>query len=180
MAGAFTVAQLSSEQKIYVGSYLKEFFDSQESLTIDRGVIFSQGLWNHFLAVFFIWFFGLFFWGMPFILIIIGIRGFFLGFTVGFMVGHYNFGGFLFSLICILPQSFLYLTAYTAMGIYSVIHCIDSFKNRKTRYSEIQIKQRIGMHTSRILFLSLFILLGIIIETLFTPLFFPLFTWIFS
>lgn len=179
MAGAFTVVQLSSEQKLYVGNYIREFFNSQQSLPVDRGAIFRQGLWQHFWSVFFIWFFGMFFWGAPFILIIIGIRGFFLGFTVGFMVEHYTFGGFLFSLVCILPQSLIYLLAYLAMGIYTLVFCIDSFKNRKTRFTSSQIKQKIGIHTIRILLLFLVILLGITLETLITPLFFPLFTWIF-
>lgn len=179
MAGAFTVVQLSSEQKLYVGNYIHEFFNSQQALPIDRGAIFRQSLWQHFWSVFLIWFFGMFFWGLPFILITIGIRGFFLGFTVGFMVEHFNFGGFLFSLVCILPQSLLYLLAYLAMGIYTVVFCIDSFKIRKIRFTSAQIKQKMGIHTSRILLLFLVILLGIIVETFITPLFFPLFTWIF-
>lgn len=179
MAGAFTVAQLSSSQKIYVGNYIHEFFNSQQSLSIDRGAIFRQVIWQHFWSIFLIWFLGMFFWSIPFILVIVGIRGFFLGFTVGFMVEHYRFGGFLFSLICILPQSFLYIPAYMIMGVYTTVFCIDNFKNRKTRYTGAQIKQKIGIHTTRILFFSLIILLGIIIETLVTPLFFPLFKWIF-
>src|SRR5690606_37260730 len=68
MAGAFTVISLSSQQKLNVSIFLQEFFNSQQSLSINRWAIFKESLWKHFVTVFFIWFFGIFIWGSPFIL----------------------------------------------------------------------------------------------------------------
>jgi len=169
MAGAFTVISLSSQQKLNVGIFLQEFFNSQQSLSINRWAIFKESLWQHFVTVFFIWFFGIFVWGSPFILTIIGIRGFSFGFTIGFMVEYYRFGGFLFSLACILPQSLVYVPCYIGIGIISMLFSLK--KNRR--------REKVSQYTARIAIVFLILLIGVFIETFISPFLFPLFIWIF-
>src|SRR5699024_5166372 len=128
---------------------------------------------------FFIWLFGLFMWGGPFILAIIGIRGFSFGFTIGFMVANYRFGGFLFSLTCIVPQSVIYVPSYIGMGITALLLSKESFGARGNYYMREQGRNRIGPYTIKIAIGLIAILAGVFIETFIAPLLFPLFVWIF-
>ncbi|NLI59919.1 MAG: stage II sporulation protein M [Clostridiales bacterium] len=169
MAGAFTVISLSSQQKIKVSNFLQEFFNSQQSFSINRWAILKESLWQHLITSLFIWFFGLFIWGIPFILLIVGIRGFSFGFTIGFMVEHYKFGGFLFSLICILPQSIIYVPCYIGMGIVAIHFSLN----------RIQRPKQTGQYSTRIVIIFLILMLGVSIETFISPFLFPLFIWIF-
>lgn len=179
MAGAFTVLSLSSYQKVRVGNFLQEFFNSQQSYPINLWAIFSESLWQHFITAFFIWFFGLFIWGAPFILIILGIRGFSFGFTIGFMVENYRFGGFLFSLICILPQSIIYVPCYIGMGIIALLFSTMSFGKKGIQYRRGQGSNKISPYTVKIAIAFLTLQIGVLLETFIAPFLFPLFLWIF-
>lgn len=179
MTGAFTVISLSTQQKVYTGNFLQEFFNSQLSIPINRWTIFRESLWQHFITTFLIWLFGLFIWGAPFILAIIGIRGFSFGFTIGFMVEYYRVGGFLFSLFCVLPQSIIYVPCYIGMGIMALLFSTMSFGKRGVYYTRQQRLNKIGQYTIKVVLAFLAILIGILIETFIAPLMFPLFTWIF-
>lgn len=179
MAGSFTVISLSSEQKVNVGNFIQAFFNSQESLSVDRGAIFKESLWQHFMSTFLIWIFGLFVWGLPFILVIMGIKGFFFGFTIGFMIQHYRFGGFLFSLICILPQSIIYVPCYIGMVIISLLFSLSNYGKNKGHYTRQQHNNRLGLYTRKMITGFTILLIGSLMETFIAPLLFPLFLWIF-
>lgn len=179
MAGSFTVISLSTEQKVDVGNFIQEFFNSQESLSVNRGAIFKESLWQHFVSIFVIWLFGLFVWGIPFILIIIGVKGFYFGFTIGFMVHHYRFGGFLFSLICIIPQSIIYVPCYIGMVIIALLFSLSGYGKNRIHYSKEQQKKRFALYTKKMLIGLIILLIGSLMETFIAPLLFPLFLWIF-
>lgn len=169
MTGTFTVISLSSQQKLNVSNFLQEFFNSQQGVSINRWAIFRESLWQHFVTAFFIWFFGLFIWGSPFILTTIGIRGFSFGFTIGFMIENYRIGGFLFSLVCILPQSIVYVPCYISMGIISMLFSLKKDHGHN----------KIGKYTAKIAIVFIVLLIGVLIETFASPFLFPLFIWIF-
>ncbi|NLJ41687.1 MAG: stage II sporulation protein M [Clostridiales bacterium] len=180
MAGAFTVLSLPPQQRLNTGNFLQEFFKSGQNLSINRWIIFKSALWQHLITILLVWFFSLFIWGSPFILVIIGIKGFSFGFTVGFMVEYYGFGGFLFSLLCILPQSLIYVPCYLGIGILSLLFSTLSLGGKNAYYSKHQRQNMIGSHTGKFLIAFLSLLVGIMIETFISPLFFPLFLWIFG
>lgn len=179
MAGAFTVISLPTQQRINVGNFLVQFFNSQQNLSVNRWSIFKESLWQHFITAILIWGFGIFPWGIPLVLAILGIRGFSFGFTIGFMVEHYRYGGVLFSLICILPQSIIYVPCYLAMGIVASLCSLINIGKKGMAYSPQERQKKIGLYTWKIAAIFAILLVGIIIETLISPLLFPLFIWIF-
>jgi stage II sporulation protein M len=180
MAGAFTVISLPSQQKNYLSKFLQEFFHSQQNLPINHWAIFRHSLWQHFTTAFFIWIFGFFIWGSPFILALIGIRGFYFGFTIGFMVEHYKFGGVLFSLLCILPQSIIYVPCYIAMVIIALLYSTAGLGRGGFTYFRAQGRNNPGIYTTKLSLVFFILLIGVLIETFISPLLFPLFVWIFN
>lgn len=180
MAGTFTVISLPSSQKVGVSSFLREFFNSQQSLTINKWTIFRESLWQHFLGFFLIWLFGLISWGPPFVLGIIGIRGFSFGFTVGFMIEHYRIKGALFTLICILPQGIIYVPCYLVMGVIGINYSIHRFRKGGQGYRHDPYINEIGVYTRKSLSFLFLTLLGVLIETFIAPIFFPMFAWVFG
>ena len=179
MTGAFTVISLPPQQKVNVGKFLLEFFNSYQSKPINLWAIFSESLWQHFLTTFFIWLFGLFIWGAPFILLIVGIRGFSFGFTIGFMVENYRFGGFLFSMVCIIPQSMIYVPCYIGMGIIALIFSTTAFEKKGIYYKRIGNRDKVSAYTSKLIIIFLILQVGMLFETFVAPFLFPLFIWIF-
>lgn len=178
-SGAFTVSSMPTNQKDYLGGYIQHFFETITTYPINRFSIFQESVLKHIQTTFFIWLFGLFFICIPFALIVIGMQGFFTGFTIGFLVGHYGFGGFLFSLICILPQTLIYVPCIIGMGVFSLSFALKNFKKRKLSYSRNEKFKNMAPYTVEHLFCFLVLFSGSLFETFITPLFFRLFQWVF-
>ena len=179
-SGIFTAGAMSGDQRIALGSYLENFF-KQESLTVVNGSsIFLQSLWQNFKITFLVWLSGMFLFGIPLIFLLIGIRSFFIGFTVGFIIGQYHFGGFLFSVICILPQSLIYLSSFLFIGVSAMENAVERLKNRKITLSREQLKKAMKSYTRKILVLFLILILGSLVEAFIIPIFFNLFRWVFD
>lgn len=178
-SGAFTVGSMSSYQKENLGAFLGQFFNTVSNQPVDNGAILFESLWQHLQSVFLIWLCGLFFIGIPVTLIVMVVRGFLIGFTVGFLVGNYGLGGFLFSLICILPQTVVYVLCYITMGAFSLEYAIEGFKRRKIPYSRDEKLNRALPYTVKIFLLFLVLSVGSLFEAFIVPVFFRFFTWIF-
>lgn len=177
--GSFTAGAMTPEQKDDLSGFLNRFSNAVEIQSLDRAAIFFESVWQHFKTVFFVWLFSIFFVFIPLILITVGIRGFLLGFTVGFIIEHYGFGGFLFSFICILPQTLIYVPCYILMGLLALKFGIEGLARRKVHRTREQKIQRLIPHSIKMMALFLLLLLGTLIETFITPIFLHLFKWVF-
>lgn len=179
-AGIFTAGSMSEPQRAGLVGYLQSFFESIGQGRMDKGAIFREALWQQLQTAFFLWLSGLFFIGLPFILFIAGLRGFFLGFTVGFFISQYRFGGFLFTLVCILPQSLLYLPALTGIAVLALEQSLKRLKSRRIAYTREQRIKAAAPYTTRILFLFLVMGAGALLEAYVLPVLFGLFRGIFQ
>ncbi len=178
-AGAFTAGAMSDSQRLGLSGYLEVFFHSISIQSIDRGAIFWEAVWQQLQITFFIWLSGIFIFGFPFILFFAGLRGFFIGFTVGFLVSQYRFGGFLFTLLCILPQGLLYIPSIIGVGVLALEYSMNRFKNRKVSYSREQRMKTLTPYTIKILLLFGIMVLAGLFEAYVTPVFFGLFRSVF-
>lgn len=179
-SGGFTVSSIPYSQQVDLRGYLQQYFDvTTNQPFVDRVAIFIKVILQNAQTIFFIWFFGLFYLGLPFILITVGIRGFFLGFTVGFLVGCYGFNGFLFVVGCILPQSFIYIPCIIGMGVLSIKSGINNFTRRKIPYSRQEKLKWITSYTSKFLLFFVLLFVGSIFETFISPILFRFLSWIF-
>lgn len=178
-SGTFTAGSMTESQKSGLSEYMEQFFSLLGSEPVKRGTIFWDSLWQHFKVIFLIYICGLFIIGIPFIIFLAGTRGFLLGFTIGFIVGQYGLGGFLFMLICILPQALIYLTCYIGISVMAFELSLKKLKNRHISVNREQRLKKLTPYTGKILIFLLIVLFSCVIEAFVTPLFFGLFKFVF-
>jgi len=179
-SGIFTACSMTYEQKYALGDYLKAFFQHNNHESVNRIAIFWKSLKQNLQYSFFVWIAGLMLFGSPIIFLIIGMRCFFIGFALGFLLDRFHIRGFLFILLCILPQTLIYLSGFLLMGVISMENSINRFKRRKLILPKEQIKQETLYYIIKISILLLLLSIGSITEAYLSPAFFGLLSWIFD
>lgn len=118
--GAMAVKTLPDEQKRELIGYLGVFFqgliEHQEGIS-DTHSILASVIFNNIKIIGIMWLLGFTIVGIPFVLFIVCLRGFIIGFTVGFLVNEYIMKGLLFALVSVLPHNFVAVPAILATGV---------------------------------------------------------------
>ncbi|MCL5046767.1 MAG: stage II sporulation protein M [Actinobacteria bacterium] len=81
-----------------------------------------------------LWILGVTVVGFPGVLGVIFIRGFALGFTVGFLVDQTGFKGIILALFSIFPQNILAIPALTVIAVAALSFSLTLFRNRFGRH----------------------------------------------
>jgi stage II sporulation protein M len=179
-SGIFTAIAMPVDQKTALGAYLQNFFQQASFEPVNKGSVFWQSLLQNLQSTFLVWLSGLFMFGMPLVFLLVGIRSFFIGFVIGFLINQYHLGGFLFALLCILPQTLIYLISFLGIGVLALEFSIDKLKNRKVTQPKEQLKRNTGIYAWKTLSLFFLLLLGSFFEAYISPIFFSLFRWVFK
>lgn len=170
--GAITIRILDAGQKKELIDFLDSFFRILNEGDINSFTLLKQSILNNFQTVAFIWFSGIIVIGMPVLLAILILRGFIIGFTVGFLIEAVGFKGFLFALFTILPQNIFVipgLIIISVIGIrFSLVIIKNRFKNQVRRQTFINI---LTQYTLSITMISILILIGSFIEAYISPIF---------
>ena len=117
--GAMAVKTLPDEQKRELIGYLQVFFQGltgQEGIS-DTHSLLTSVMFNNIKMIGIMWLLGFTIVGIPFVLFMVCLRGFIIGFTVGFLVNEYIMKGLLFALVSVLPHNFLAVPAILATGV---------------------------------------------------------------
>lgn len=116
--GALATGALDPDQRLELVQYLEFFltaFDGEQPPP-PAAHIFRAALFGYLRTIGFMLVLGLTVvaaWAVP---IIVFLRGFILGFAVGFLVSHFSWTGLLISLLAILPQNVLAIPAVVLMA----------------------------------------------------------------
>ncbi len=117
--GSLAVQTLSEPERADLSRYLENFYTSfsQELATANKQVLARQGIVDNIIKTSgLMWLLGLTVIGAPFILGIIFIRGFVIGFTVGFIIEQMVFKGVAVAVTSILPHNILIIPAILLAG----------------------------------------------------------------
>ncbi|RLQ90639.1 stage II sporulation protein M [Falsibacillus albus] len=119
--GAVVVNSLSYGQKEDLFYYLSQFFgqvaDGKVATSED---LFRQSFFHNVKFLGLIWILGISIIGLPLILILLFMKGVVVGFTVGFLVNKMGWGGFLLSVVTVLPQNLLIIPVFIFITVLSV------------------------------------------------------------
>ena len=96
--GGFAIKSLGGADKEELLAYMNSFFKLYSGEKISGLSIFLQSAKNNFFSILIIWVLSLTIIGVPIILIVVGFRGFVLGFSIGFFIEGMGLKGFVFSL----------------------------------------------------------------------------------
>jgi stage II sporulation protein M len=171
-AGAFISASEASSQMRAFAGYLQTDLNMAALNPMEHTAILWISVLQNIQVSIAIWVLGLFYPGIPFILLIIGIKGFFSGFTVGFFIHHYGFEGLMLVIFSFLPQSLIYIPVLIAMAVVSLNFGINGYRERNNYGLRLNRYEAIKGYAKQILLLFALLLIPTLIETFVAPLLF--------
>lgn len=145
LAGIFYMAIISKQNRESVEESLKLFFQSINKLNYQKAIV--NCLCSNIFYLSAIWLLGISIIGIPFIIFILMLKSFILGFSISSILYFYKLKGILIAMIYIIPLV-INLFIILFLGYYAIIFSKNlnkllflrkeiSFKNIMRRYSKI-------------------------------------------
>jgi stage II sporulation protein M len=169
--GSAAVKTLSQAQISDLNNYLKNFYRSlPENLAgVNRHALAVRAAADNIIKLGgLVWVLGLTIIGIPLILGIIFVRGFVLGFTVGFMISQLEFNGVLVAAASLLPHNLLLVPALIIAATTAISFAISAVKTL-IGTSERSIVNQFLATTIIIVFSSGLLALASLVELYITP-----------
>lgn len=165
--GEINVSNLEGGARSHLVELLDRFLEGG-MITYQEGYkIFVPAFSNQAKTTLMIWFLGMTVVGVPFILAIVFVKGFSLGFTFGFLVKEKAVPGFLIFMLSVFPQNSVYVPfaiAWAVMGINFSIYLV------KGRFAGgFGLGQGVATYTGVMLILLVVFLFGALIESFLSP-----------
>lgn len=105
------VRTMSEAQAVELLNYLDNFLQGISTWTVSPTAAAQHSILNNVKIVLYIWVLGLTVIGIPLVLLLVGARGFVLGFTVGFLVQQKAGQGIMIALVTIFPSNLINIPA---------------------------------------------------------------------
>lgn len=129
-AGAFTVNGLSTMQRDELSNYFQGFLQLFNNQNVKSSELLSIALAENIKIVGLLWILGATIIGVPFIFIILAVRGFITGFCSGFIINAIGTKGILFSGLALLPKEIIIIPCLVAIGANGINFSIRIAKNK--------------------------------------------------
>ncbi len=156
MFGAIMVNALTTEQKQDLTRYLGSFFQTMDGgMDYDRISSFHQSFSLHIKWILMVWILGMSIIGMPLILFLNFLKGVLIGFTVGYLVGHWSWKGMLFALVSVAPQNLVLVPALIIASVSALSFSILMIRNRF-------VLRRTNLYQTFIQYTSVSLVMGIL------------------
>lgn len=168
-AGTFTVSNMKYSAKIELSEYINLLFITIKQNNIDYFSIFINSFLQNSAIFAIISLFSLLMIGIPTIAVVLMIKGFFVGFTVGVLSLNFGTGGLIAIVFSTFLSNIVLLPCICKAGVLGLNNSICIFKNRKipkTTKDQIILSKP---HFAKMFIIYLVSLIGVIIETLLTP-----------
>ena len=135
-SGSVFVTFLNGNDKVMVNNYLNDFLNSinlsklNYSVSLVNTLIFTLGF------AIMIWIFGIYIVGFLFILIMLFVKSFSLGFSLGSIIINFKFKGILLSFLYIVPHHVINIMVYILLSSYALILSYKLFNSfvKKTTF----------------------------------------------
>ncbi len=174
LIGALLVRGLEGSQHEALLQYFNQFInDCLESQAPEGRTILGQSVKINFQYLFLIWLSGLFMFGFPVAMFLIGWRGFSMGFAVGFLVRRSALWGVLFALGSILPHSLLIIPVLIIIAVTGFSFSWFKFRGYLER-KPYPAGKRLFPYTAITVLLGVLMMAGCLVEAYISPVFLKL------
>lgn len=120
---------ISKEDKLLVNNELTSFFSGiKDGNNINYLSSFFNSVITNLLYICLIWLLGISIIGLPIIVVLIGLKGFVVGFSIVSIIAIYGFKGVLGMVSYTFPHQIIFLLLLVLLGFYSISFCIKLFK----------------------------------------------------
>lgn len=169
-AGAFTVNGLSTMQRDELSNYFQGFLQLLNNQNLESSELFSTALVENLKLIVILWILGVTIIGIPFIFIILGVKGFITGFSSGFIINVLGLKGVLFTTFALLPKEIIIVPCLIAIGVNGINFSLHIAKNRSAHDNlKESLKASFISYCFVTAFFSCIILAGIILDAYVTP-----------
>ena len=170
-SGAITINMINAEQKRELVKFLQSFFKLINEDEIDNILLIKQSFKNNLQTFVLLWFLGISIIGIPLVIALVLLRGFAIGFTVGFAVKELGLKGVVFSVFSIVPQNIIFIPWIIISSTFTLIFSIRFIKDKLTKNSKGTYINSVMMYTLIMSILFIISLSGTIIEAYISPMF---------
>lgn len=171
-AGAFTVNGLSAIQRDELGNYFKGFLQILDNQKIDGSELLKISIFENARVIAVLWVLGVTIIGIPFIYLIVGVRGFVSGFSSGFIIKTFGLKGVLFSFFGLLPKELILVPCIIALGVSGINFSLNIIKSRSSKHlSRESLKANFAAYCIVTAAFSMVILAGSLVEAYIIPVF---------
>jgi stage II sporulation protein M len=167
--GTLTVQSLGYSQQADLFYYFQQFMDQiTKGEFVDPSYALYQNFIHYLKYTGVIWILGLSIIGLPIILILLFLKGVFIGFTVGFLVHQMGWEGFTLSFISVVPQNMIVVPVILTVSVLSISFSLKLighlFGSQRFRQ-----KPSFSRYFGMMMIFSLILFLVALFETYFSP-----------
>ncbi|MDD5016471.1 MAG: stage II sporulation protein M [Eubacteriales bacterium] len=168
-AGTFTVSNMKISAKAEFSEYINLLFYSVKTNPVDYFCIFINSFLQNTVLFAIITVFSLMMIGVPVITVVLIIKGFCVGFTVGVLALNLGSGGLAAIVFCTFIPNLVFLPCLCKAGVLGLNNSIVAFKNRKIPKTARDVLISSRPHFAKMFKVYLFSLIGVILDTLLIP-----------
>lgn len=154
--GAGAVNSVSDAVRNELGGYFHHFLVSTKGQGIDFFAVLRVCAGNNLKYVLFSLGVSLTVFTLPLHAVLLGVKGFSVGFTMGFLIRVYAWRGVVYGLLAALPAAVLSLPVCAMIAVMCIGYCVEARKNR----------ERYGVKEKRAAFWMLAATLGLLFALL--------------
>lgn len=152
----------NENQKLEITNYVSGFVTSMKTSGIDSFSLLKLSIKNNCILGLLLWFMGSTIIGIVAVVIIVGFRGFCLGYTISSMIAIYGMGkGSLFLISTVFLQNIIIIPTVIFMAVSGAKFCSSFIGNVRRE----NVKVAITKHTIICLGATILLILSAIIET---------------
>jgi len=169
-AGAFTVNGLSSVQRDELINYFHGFLQLLDNHNVESVELFSIALKDNLKMIALLWGLGVTIIGIPFIFMIILVKGFITGFSVGFLISALSGRGLLFAVLSLLPKEIIIVPCLIAIGVNGIKFSLSILKRKSgSETGRESLKASFASYCLITTFYTGIIIAGILADAYITP-----------
>ncbi|WP_026475894.1 stage II sporulation protein M [Alkaliphilus transvaalensis] len=172
--GAFTVKAIDPHQKQELVSYLRGFFNIFGQNQIKSTEVFRESIINNTQLLILNWIFGLLVISVPLVLMVIGFKGFVIGFTVGLLLEEFRLYGVLLFLFGVLPQNIIIIPAFIMAAVVSLSFALLVLKAKINKVRNFRFSKQFTIYSGIHLAIFGILLTSSLIESFIVPFFIKL------
>ncbi len=157
-------------QRDELANYFQGFLQLLNNQNLKSSELFSTALMENMKLIGLLWILGVTIIGIPFIFIILGVKGFITGFSSGFIINVLGLKGVLFTTFVLLPKEIIIVPCLIAIGVNGINFSMRIAKNRSIHDNlKESLKTSFISYCFVTAFFSCIILAGIILDAYVTP-----------
>ena len=160
--GVIFINNSGENQKLEINDYLNTFTECLNGdYEVDTSNLLKSSIINNLVLALSLWFIGSTVIGIPIVYIIIGARGFCLGYTISSVMITYSiWKGILFSICTLLLQNIIFIPCILALAVSGIKLYKSIIRDKRTQ----NIKVEIARHTIFSLFMAILLAISSFIE----------------